>query len=318
MRMRTLLTSLIIALGAACAFGQLNILALLQQLGSPDYPTRMMAFTTLKQAGFPGGDQTRVAVIALLDTENAYAQEDGPEDDQWATYYSDLVGTIAGFRDVRSLNELLPVIQSGSMVTDALASFGNSAASGVLGKLSSTDPTVAVAAAITLRKLLDPANPNGVTDESLKSQAKSALENAILNSDPDIKLSALLALLQFFNIQFAGKPTVIGIDIKPGSYPNPINPRINGVIPVAILGSSSFDATSVDTSTVRFGPDQAVPTAGIDRVDVNNDGYLDIVVHFATQSSGITCSDTATFLFGKTTSGQQFVGSDSVLTVGCH
>jgi len=50
-------------------------------------------------------------------------------------------------------------------------------------------------------------------------------------------------------------PTVlpVEIDIKPGSYPNSINPNSNGVIPVAILTTPSFDATTVDPLSVKFG-----------------------------------------------------------------
>ena len=47
-------------------------------------------------------------------------------------------------------------------------------------------------------------------------------------------------------------PTTItvAIDIKPGSFPNSINPKSRGVIPVAILTTDSFDATTVDSTTV--------------------------------------------------------------------
>ena len=42
------------------------------------------------------------------------------------------------------------------------------------------------------------------------------------------------------------------IDIKPGSDPNPINPGSNGLIPVAILSSEDFDATTVDPATIEL------------------------------------------------------------------
>ena len=38
----------------------------------------------------------------------------------------------------------------------------------------------------------------------------------------------------------------VSIDIKPGSSPNRINPKSNGVIPVGILTTDAFDATTVD------------------------------------------------------------------------
>jgi hypothetical protein len=52
----------------------------------------------------------------------------------------------------------------------------------------------------------------------------------------------------------------VQIDIKPGGTPNAINPRDQGVIPVAVLSSSTFDATQLDPATVRFGNSGAVPT----------------------------------------------------------
>ena len=42
------------------------------------------------------------------------------------------------------------------------------------------------------------------------------------------------------------------IDIKPGSETNPVNVKSKGVIPVAILTTADFDATSVDHTTVVF------------------------------------------------------------------
>jgi hypothetical protein len=46
------------------------------------------------------------------------------------------------------------------------------------------------------------------------------------------------------------------IDIKSGSDPNPINLRSRGVIPVAIISTDSFDATSIDPASVCFGDDE--------------------------------------------------------------
>jgi hypothetical protein len=42
------------------------------------------------------------------------------------------------------------------------------------------------------------------------------------------------------------------LDIKPGSCPNPLNVKSQGVLPVAILGSPGFDATTVDPETVTL------------------------------------------------------------------
>ena len=111
--------------------------------------------------------------------------------------------------------------------------------------------------------------------------------------------------------------TSVVIDIKPGSDPNPVNPRSKEVIPVAVLGSTVFDATQIDYSTVKFGPDEALSVHDGHVEDVNDDGYPDMVLHFNTQETGIVCGDTEATLTGATFGGIQFTGTDAVKTVGC-
>lgn len=105
----------------------------------------------------------------------------------------------------------------------------------------------------------------------------------------------------------------VSIDIKPGSEPNSINPKSKGVIPVAILTTDTFDATTVDADTVRFGPGAAVKAHKKVHVeDVDSDGDLDLVLHFRTQDTGIVCGDTSASLVGATFGGQAIEGSDSI------
>jgi len=110
----------------------------------------------------------------------------------------------------------------------------------------------------------------------------------------------------------------VTIDIKPGSFPNSINPRNKGKIPVAILTTNTFDATTVDTSTVFFGATGAeAPPVHAALEDVDGDGDMDMILHFNTQESGIVCGDTSASLTGETLDGETIRGSDSVSTVGC-
>jgi sugar lactone lactonase YvrE len=110
----------------------------------------------------------------------------------------------------------------------------------------------------------------------------------------------------------------VDIDIKPGNDPNAINPASRGLIPVAILTTVTFDATTVSPITVRFGPAGASLAHQLGHLeDVDNDGDLDLVLHFRTQEAGIQCGDTEASLTGETFDGQAIQGSDSIVTVGC-
>jgi hypothetical protein len=113
----------------------------------------------------------------------------------------------------------------------------------------------------------------------------------------------------------------ISCDIKPGTASNSINLKSNGVIPVAILTTSAdrgegidFDALSVDPGTVTFGPGQAVEIHGKAHAeDVDADGDLDLVFHFATGSAGLSVEDTVAEIRGKTITGIAFTGHDKVI-----
>ncbi|MFC1874419.1 hypothetical protein ACFLYX_03860, partial [Chloroflexota bacterium] len=112
----------------------------------------------------------------------------------------------------------------------------------------------------------------------------------------------------------------IAIDIKPGSYPNSINlKKDNGLIPVAILGSATFDVTTIDVTTLSFGPGGASPAHDLTEVghleDVNGDGIIDLVSHYVSSESGIVSSDTSACLSGEYNGGLPFTGCDSVRTL---
>jgi hypothetical protein len=109
---------------------------------------------------------------------------------------------------------------------------------------------------------------------------------------------------------------MVEIDIKPGSYPNAINLKKKGLIPVAILTTPDFDATTVDPLSVQFGPDGAVEAHGKGHIeDVDGDGDDDLVLHFKTQETGIEPGDTEASLIGMTFGGTVIYGSDSIVTV---
>jgi hypothetical protein len=111
----------------------------------------------------------------------------------------------------------------------------------------------------------------------------------------------------------------IEIDIKPNSDPNGMNPKSKGSIPVAIITTDSFDATTVNPETVRFGPSAAEPNhkgycGHVE--DYDGDGDLDVIYHFKIQDTGIVKGDTSATLTGVTYGGVYVTGTDSVKTAG--
>lgn len=87
---------------------------------------------------------------------------------------------------------------------------------------------------------------------------------------------------------------------------------------MAILSTSSFDATTVDPTTVHFGATGTEATSVHSSIeDVDGDGTPDLVLQFKTKDTGIQCGMTSASLTGNTTGGQPIRGSDTIVTVGC-
>ncbi len=94
-------------------------------------------------------------------------------------------------------------------------------------------------------------------------------------------------------------------------------PSTNPVLPVAILGSDSFDVAEVDVTTLAFGPSGAPfdHSQGPHFEDLNGDGFTDLMVHFRVEETGIEFGDRMACLRGETLDGTSFSGCDAVRTV---
>lgn len=112
----------------------------------------------------------------------------------------------------------------------------------------------------------------------------------------------------------------VAIDIKPGSSPNSINLSSAGVVPVAILGSATFDATQVDPESVTLAG-AAVRLIGrgskfaCSKEDVNGDGLVDLICHVETAQFMIEPGSTSALMTGTTFDGRQIRGEDSIQIV---
>jgi hypothetical protein len=104
----------------------------------------------------------------------------------------------------------------------------------------------------------------------------------------------------------------IQIDVKPGGWPNSINLASEGVVPVAVLTTDDFDASTVNPSSVRFAGAAPVHWAA---KDVDSDDDTDLILHFKTQDLDLDEYSTEVILIGLTFDGEGIQGTDSVRLV---
>jgi hypothetical protein len=111
---------------------------------------------------------------------------------------------------------------------------------------------------------------------------------------------------------------LVSVDIRPRKDANRINPSSSKNVNVAIFSGNGFDATNVDSSTVRFGATgtEATPIH-VRLTDVDGDGLRDMVLRFEILDTGIKCGDTSALLTGQIPNGSPVFGSSPITTVQC-
>jgi hypothetical protein len=120
------------------------------------------------------------------------------------------------------------------------------------------------------------------------------------------------------SVEFQAGRMMVDVDIRPRKDANRINPASRKNVNVAIFSDNGFDATIVDSSTVRFGATgtEATPI-NVRLTDIDGDGLRDMVLRFEILDTGINCGDTSATLTGQTSSGQSIIGSSPLTTVQC-
>jgi len=133
-------------------------------------------------------------------------------------------------------------------------------------------------------------------------------------------------------------PTALALDILPDSCPNDftVNLESEGRLPMAILGSATFDVSTIDVKTISIGGvafplkapsilDVSTPAGAEDcACQISMDGYADLVLHFSqrdviqalgldTMASGAVVPITVE---GQLLDGTPFEATDCVTLVG--
>jgi hypothetical protein len=133
------------------------------------------------------------------------------------------------------------------------------------------------------------------------------------------------------NINFARAPIPVDFDVRPGSCPNPLNNRSQGLLPTAVLGTADFDVTQIDLATlqvegvapIRSGfDDVAAPYYGdvadnaCGCAESGPDGFMDLELKFETADLGLAAADGKLTLTGNLLDGTPIEGTDCIVLVG--
>jgi uncharacterized membrane protein len=121
-------------------------------------------------------------------------------------------------------------------------------------------------------------------------------------------------------------PGLVQIDVDPDESPSLV--FLDGALPtaVAMLGSQQLDVREIDVTTLSFGPLGAKPSLDLSKpnvyqkslLDVNGDGFVDLVAFFRARDAGLTTSDTMLCMSGEI-AGAAFHSCDDVVIMpgGC-
>lgn len=128
----------------------------------------------------------------------------------------------------------------------------------------------------------------------------------------------MLATTLAWSVVLSAQSIKVSIDVKPGDNPTSIEADRGGLLPVAILSTREFDASTVNPSTIRVGPTGTEAEAFRSMVeDVDRDGRADRLVLVRVQDLRIECEDKVIRLTGRTVAGVAIEGSEAVTIQGC-
>ena len=105
----------------------------------------------------------------------------------------------------------------------------------------------------------------------------------------------------------------VNIDVKPPNDPVHINSAANGNVPVLILSTPTFNATTqVNLSSLTFGETGTEHSLSFCS-NYANGNVTGLLCLFSTQAAHFTTGDTTAILNGLSTDGSPIVGTDSII-----
>lgn len=153
--------------------------------------------------------------------------------------------------------------------------------------------------------------------------------------DPDFTVGNIkVGVAALATLATAEPPRPVTFDVRPGSCPNPLNPKSNGVVPALLLGSEEFDVRHINLSSLRL-EDTVSPIAarvadmgsaydgtGHPCADTSPDGYADLSMKFSTEDIASVLGkakkgdEVSLLLRGRLFDGTVIEGQDVVVIVG--
>jgi len=143
-----------------------------------------------------------------------------------------------------------------------------------------------------------------------------------------------VAVASLATLASADPPLPVVYDMIPGSCPNPLNPKNNGITSALLLGAADFDVNEINISTLRLADwvspykirvaDMASSSddSGHPCADMFPDGYPDLCFKFKTQDITAVLGkvkkgdEVRIHLRGRLLDGRMFEGEDVVTIVG--
>jgi hypothetical protein len=91
----------------------------------------------------------------------------------------------------------------------------------------------------------------------------------------------------------------VDVRIRPDADTNVVAPHSSMLIQVALMGSQEVDTTRADLDSLALGPGEAEAWKIAQQYDVDEDGFVDLVVRFRASDTGVEDGDTELCLKGE-------------------